>query len=378
MAEQATMALIGGGDGPEKASLPESLQKSSQSTREQELVNLIENGSREDALAAIRELAAMGGALNRQRFNAIMIDPRWPNALRTEAALALLASPEVGDKVRAARGLALIGGSANVDRLVALIDDPSMPTELRLAAALSMEIVGTPRARDVLLNAFSSLPEPAAHEQLLGALGKFPFRQIEEKITQVLDDPTSPESVRVAAVDALAGSSPDALPFLKAKAESDQQPRVREMAAWAISALPAQDGAMGPELARMAAVEPEVDVRRRLYEALPTQAVNPAESLLPQIQNETDLAARVAGFSAIGDVVGRDASSALATQFDSQLIPELTKIAVSEESVNIRMRAVFAIRRADTPAAQTALQVISQTANAKVAQAAQHGLKSSK
>lgn len=372
------MAVIGGGNGSEKAKLPEALQKSPQGTREQELINLIENGSRAEALAAIRELAALGGALNRQRFNAIMIDPHWPNALRTEAALALLASDQVADKVRAARGLALIGGKENIDRLVAMIDDASLPKELRLGAALSMEIVGTPKARDILLNAFSVLSEPAAQEQLLGALGKFPFRQIEAKITQVLDDPSSPDSVRVAAVDALAGSSPEALPFLKQKAESDQNPQVREMAAWAISALPAEDGAMGPELARMATVEPEADVRRRLYEAIPTQAVNPAESLLPQIKGESDMAARVAGYNALGDAVRRGSSSALSAQFDTQMIPELTEIAISGESMNIRMRAVFAIRRAETPAAQAALQAIAQTPNVKIAQAAQHGLKPAK
>jgi HEAT repeat protein len=284
----------------------------------------------------------------------------------------------VADKVRAARGLALIGGTENIDRLVAMIDDPSLPQELRLGAALSMEIVGTPRARDILLNAFSALSDPGAHEQLLGALGKFPFRQIEAKITQVLDDPNSPSSVRVAAVDALAGSSPEALPFLKLKAESDLDPRVREMAAWAISALPAEDGAMGPDLARMATAEPEVDVRRRLYEAMPTQAVNPVESLLPQIKNESDLAARVAGYNAVGDAVRRGTSGTLSGQFDTQMIPELTQIAVSGESVNIRMRAVFAIRRAGTPAAQAALQAITQTPNEKIAQAARHGLKPAK
>ena len=369
------MAVIGGGSAPEKASLPETLQNSPQNDREKELINLLEHGNRAEALAAIRELATIGGALNRQRFVAIMLDTHWPNALRTEAALALLASDVLTDRVRAAQGLALIGGRENIERLAAMIDDPSLPKGLRLGAALSMEIVGTPRARDILLNAFSVLDEPAAHEQLLGALGKFPFRQIEAKMTEVLNDPNSPDSVRVAAVDAMAGSSPDALPFLKAKAESDRDPKVREMAAWAISALPAENGAMGQELARMATVEPQVDVRRRLYEALPTQEVNPAESLLPQIKSESDIAARVAGYNALGDAVSRDPSSPLSTQFDTQLVPELTKIANSGESLNIRMRAVFALRRAGTPDAQAALQAISQSSEVKVAQAALHGLK---
>ena len=57
------MAVIGGATAPEKAKLPEALQKSQRGTREQELLNLLQNGSRAEALAAIRELAAIRGRL---------------------------------------------------------------------------------------------------------------------------------------------------------------------------------------------------------------------------------------------------------------------------------------------------------------------------
>ncbi len=377
------MAIIGGVGSPEKVNLPDALRQPQDGdgvvSREQTLITILENGSDAEALKAIRELAALGGELNRRRLAAIMKDNRWPDALRTEAARALLKSENPAEAQFAARVLAVIGGDANVKTLNEMITNTSLPKPLRLEATLAMAIVGTPQAREALVNAFRVFPEPDDHEQILGALGQFPFSQIEGTWRQVLGDPNTPDEVRVAAVDALAGSSSDALPFLKTLAASDRDPQVREMSAWAISALPIEDNyALGPDLARMATVEPDADVRRRLYEALPAQVNNPAESLLPVIQSETDYAARVAGFNALADTVKRGASSSLSAKFDAEIVPELTEIAVSNQTLDVRTRAVFALRKANTPVARQALQTLSETPNQKIALAARHGLQTAK
>ena len=376
------MAVLGGVGAPEKAALPDSLRQPRDgtdiSTREQALLTALETGSEAEAAAAIRELAALGGDLNHRRLAAIMTDDRWPSALRTEAARALLASEDPSEAQLAVRALAVIGGEANTQSLSAIMRNDSLPTPLRLESALAMGIIGTPEARETLVDAFRVFPEPEMHEQILGALGQFPFAQIEGTWKQILGDPNTPAEVRVAAVDALANSSPDALPFLKTMAGSDRDPEVREMSAWAISALAEGNDSMGPDLARMATAEPEADVRRRLYEALPTQAINPSESLLPLIQSETDSAARVAGFNALGDAVKRGASIGFVSRFDTEIVPELTGIAVSNQSIDVRTRAVFALRRADTPASRQALQTLSQTQNQKIALAARQGLQTAK
>ncbi len=384
IAERAAMAILGGVGSPEKAKLPNALRQPEDGAdilpREQALITALETGTDAEALEAIRGLAALGGELNHRRLAAIMKDNRWTDALRTEAARALLASDNPAEAQLAVRVLAVIGGDANTDSLKVIINNASLPKPLRLEAALAMGIVGTPRARDTLINAFRVFPEPEIHEQILGALGQFPFTQIESTWKQILGDPNTPAEVRVAAVDALANSSPDALPFLKTMAGSDRDPQVREMSAWAISALPGagENELLGPDLARMAKAEPEADVRRRLYEALPAQVNNPSESLLPVIQGETDYAARVAGFDALADTVKRGASSGLSAKFDAEIVPELTEIAVSNQTLDVRTRAVFALRRANTPAARQALQTLSQTPNQKIALAARHGLKSVK
>jgi hypothetical protein len=53
-------------------------------------------------------------------------------------------------------------------------------------------------------------------------------------------------------------------------------------------------------------------------------------------------------------------------------VPELLQIALEENSLNVRLRAVFALRRAETTGARTALAQISQVPEPRVASAASH------
>ena len=337
------------------------------------LMSLLETGDDSDATVAIRGLAAIGGVTNLGKLAVLMNDDGWPDALRTEAAMGLLDSGNDADTASAIKALALIGGDVNTDTLAGIVRDSTRAEDLRLAAALGLGAIGSPRAGDALVAAFMQFSDPDIHAQLLDSLGHFPFPQIENTWKQFLDAPDTPDALRVAAAEALANSSREAVPFLQQLAGSDRDPNVREMAAWALS-VQGPEGAIGPALAGMARTEPEADVRRRLYEALLTQAENPAISLLPVIQSETDLAARVAGFNAFGDAVRRDGSSALANEFDNQIVPELTEVALSPGNLNLRMRAVFALRRATTPGALEALAEISKTETQQIAQAALNGL----
>lgn len=275
------------------------------------------------------------------------------------------------------RILAVIGGDANTGTLMQIISDTTMPQALRVEAALGLGTIGSPEAGDALVAAFGMFSAPEIHEQLLDALGHFPFGQIEDTWKQYLAAPDTPDHLRVAAVEALSNSTPESVEFLKTLAAADRDPNVREEAAWAIS-VQGKNGPLGPELARMAVIEPEPDVRRRLYEALLTQAENPAETLLPTIREETDIAARVAGFNALANAVKRGSSSGLVSEFDGRIVRELTDIALSSNTLNVRMRAVFALRRSETASAMEALRVISTTQNTKIAQAAAHGLRASK
>lgn len=373
IAETAALAVLGGVRPPQPGRRP----GTSHDPRVEAaagFVTRLETGGDTEAAEAIRGLAAMGGERNFAFLAAVMKDDvGWPDATRTEAALALLKSGNEQSTLTAIRGLAVIGGEANTDRLAGMVNDSSLPQSQRLAAALGLGTIGTPAAGDYLVAAFAEFSERDVQAQLLDSLGHFPFPEIEATWREFLDAPETPAALRSAAVEALANSSPEAAPFLLAMAQSDHDPNVREMAAWAISAH-GPDAVTGPELAELARIEPEADVRRRLYEALLNRAENPAEALLPVIQSETDLAARVAGFNAAGDAVRRNPASAMKGVFDAQMVPELTQIALAPGSLNIRMRAVFALRRANTPTAIGGLTQISKTETPQIAQAAINGL----
>lgn len=374
LTEKVTVDLLGGVGASEKVSAHQLLLAQGASRDEKALLEILVKGSEAEALEALRALAALGGADNRRRFAAIMKDHTFPAALRTEAARALLETGSATEKLLAARALGMIGGEANTATLLEMIKNSELPETLRLEAALGLGQIGTPQAGDGILEAFWMFSDPDIHEQLLGALGHFNFQQIEPLWQEYLADPDTSSELRVAAVDALSNSSSDALPFLMKMAATDQDPEVREMSAWAISAH-SQTGALGPELTRMLQVEQEADVRRRLYEALAMQDKNGADAFLPLIQAEADVAARIAGFNAVGAAIKKGADSAV---FDAQVVPELMNVAVSKESLNLRMRAVFALRRADSAMAQQALQTIANSAEPKIAAAARHGLKANK
>jgi HEAT repeat protein len=284
---------------------------------------------------------------------------------------------EDGDKrvVKAGiRGLSAIGGDDVTARISRVLADARYEEPIRIEAALGLGTIGTPGARDALTEAFNQRPSSELATQILNSLGQFEYPTVAETFDQYLAARETPRAMRVVAVEALAGSSSEAVPFLLGVAERDADTDVRASAAWAISSHETVSD-LGPALADMAEREPAADVRRRLYEALLAQADIPAERLLPRVRAERDIEARVAGFNAVGLGARHQPDSALASAFDQEIVPELLRIATAPNSVNIQLRAVFALRRADTTAAQAALAMIANNARPQVATAARNGLR---
>lgn len=274
----------------------------------------------------------------------------------------------------AIRGLSTIGGRDVSEKLVSLLRDSRQPDQIRIEAALGLGAIGTPEAADVLAKAFSETKETELGMQILNALGHLPFETVAATFEQCLSAAEVPAETRVVAAEALAYSSASAVPFLLGFAQNDADADVRASAAWAISAHGRYKN-IAPVLTDMVEGETDADVRRRLYEALLPQSEIPAERLFPSVLEEDDIAARVAGFNALANAATQGSSEMFAATFDRQIVPELLQIATSDNSVNIRMRAVFALRRAQTTAAQAALSAIANTSNPQIAEAARHGLR---
>lgn len=286
----------------------------------------------------------------------------------------LLEDPDERVARGALRGLSAVGGE-DVERLLAgLLADEQRPEPVRVEGALGLATLGTPAAQAALVDALGrKLPGDLA-EQVLRGLGQFEFSTVGRVFENYLAAPDTPRSRRVTAVEALSASSGAAVPFLLGMAGNDRDAEVRASAAWAIGT---QDSVhdLGPALMDLARREPQPDVRRRLYEALLPQSAIPAEQLLPMVQAESDVAARVAGLNALGRAARQHPGSEAATAFDQELVPELVRIATLPNSLNLQMRAVFALRRANTSVAREALAVIARDARPQVATAALNGLR---
>jgi HEAT repeat protein len=276
--------------------------------------------------------------------------------------------------IGAIRGLCGIRGEDVTTRVAAILEDPRYSDRVRIAAASGLGTIRTAAARDALVRAFGETSPGELQAEILVSLGQFDFTTVARTFGSYLAAAETPAEMRVVAVEALAHSSAAAVPFLLQLARADADAEVRASAAWAISAHQAVNH-LGPALTRLAEREPEPDVRRRLYEALLPQSTVPADRLLPTVMAEEDIAARVAGFNALGRGAHQRPASPIAQRFDAEIVPELLHIATAPNSLNIQMRAVFALRRAQTPAARIALAQIAGSGAPQVATAARNGLR---
>lgn len=289
--------------------------------------------------------------------------------------LPLLNDPDEKLAAAAIRGLGTIGGEDIETKLAQILSESNRTDNIRLEAASGLASIGSTAACDALIHAFPEFAKTDSALDLLKILGQFPFPEISPTFTDLLASLETSPQTRVAAVEALAESSSEAVPFLLNLATNNKDSDVRESAVWAIS-MHGQPG-LGPTLAELALREPDADVRRRFYEAMTPQPEVPGNALAPRVLAETDIAARVAGFNALAAAAAQSRSSSLDAMFDDQIVPELQQIAISPNSLNIQMRAVFALRRSGSARAQQALTVIARANSStptQVIAAAQHGL----
>jgi HEAT repeat protein len=330
---------------------------------------LAKDGSTE-ALAALRAALASADPAEREWLAQLLGSSR-------HGAVKPLLLPLINDAneavARAAvRSLCLLGGDDVVARMMEMLGDDRRGEGVRAESALGLGVIGTEPARDALVGALGQKPPEPVLREIVNGLGCFEFPMVAEVFGQLLGDAGGGSSLRVTAAEALAHSSSDAAPFLLNFAGRDADPAVRASAAWAISA---HGGAseLAPALVSLAQREMATDVRRRLYEAMLPQPEIPGDAVLRLARAETDPAARIAAFNALGAAAAQQAESPVAAAFDREVVPELVQAAVSMGNANLQMRAVFALRRAGTTAAKAGLVVIAGQAPPQIAAAARNG-----
>lgn len=297
---------------------------------------------------------------------------QWPEA--KSWLLRLLRDPDAQVATGAIRGLATLGDDESVRAIGTILLNSDASLELRLEVAERLGGVGSDAAVDLLVSGYAATDDEELLGVLVEGLGKCSFTATEKLFRDLVDNPDVDGKLRVRAVEALAANGGDALPFLRQLAATHDDPEVREAAAWTLGTNPGAGGD-GTFLAQRLTVEPEADVRRRLYESLMHQSAIPLSAVTAQAETETDPAARIAAANAWALGLHQpEAAAAAATRFDEHWVPELRTTALSATSVNLRLRSVFALWRAGTSTAAQALTAISRCEEPKVAAAAQQAL----
>lgn len=286
----------------------------------------------------------------------------------------LLTDPDETVVRAAVRGMGLLESNEVAGELAAILLDGDRSEAVRVEAAVALGAMGSTASTEALVAAFSEMPSEEVAAEILSGLGQARYYQVAPVFEAFIASEEAPVELRAVAVEALSESSSDAIPYLVEVARSHGEPDLRASAAWAISTH-GSAGYLGPGLMEMTEKEPEAEVRRRLYEAMLTQSALPADRVLSAAMKESDPAARIAGFNAVGHAARIRPGSTEAAAFDTGIIPELLRTAEQPESLNLRMRAVFALRRANTPAAREALETLSHCDTPQISTAAKNGLR---
>lgn len=214
----------------------------------------------------------------------------------------LTESPDEAAARGATRGWGAVGTPEAAQVLSGLLQASDRPEAVRTEAALALgEMPGVGAAYVALTNAAWQVKSPAVLAAALEGLGHRPISETQPFFLEYLADPLVSADMRVAAVESI-GNAPDDPSSLLLEYAMDADPDVRAGAAWALSTTETP-GDQGPALLELLRTEAEPDVRLRLYEALGNQARLDAAAVLQLVQQEPRTEVRIAGL--VGGAVPR-------------------------------------------------------------------------
>lgn len=274
----------------------------------------------------------------------------------------LLNDPNAALVKAAVQSLAQQGSSEAIAALTQLLNDPQRSAAGRAAAIQALGTIHQPGALDALTQAALNLNDPGFVTEVLNALGSRDFSETQGFFQNYLRSPTVSSDLRVAAVEALAQAQGDPSAFLLTLV-SDQDPAVRNAAAWALSATEAT-GDAGAQLLGLLQAESDASVRARLYQALGNQDSYNVSSVLTAVENEKDPAAQAAGLDLLSKTLAENPSTpGLQSFFDQTGISQLKQLALSGPTSDERMTAVVALTYlAGTQPGLQAMQYLAQYA----------------
>lgn len=149
---------------------------------------------------------------------------------------------------------------------------------------------------------------------------------------------------------------------------ADADPQVRTLAAWG---LMSGDGDRPQDILDFVRQERDPEVRASLYRYLQGQRMIDCRIVTELVKQEKNRQTWLASCDLLAGIVHHGAGVEAVEYFDGTVVPELTKSAVNGTDLHMRVAAIIALRRAQTPAAVKALEEIIRTASdVQVVQAA--------
>lgn len=340
-------------------------------TRRQAARALARRGS-DEALTALKQALASGPPYLKAAIAEGLGQSPYP-----EARGLLLELANGADEIAArgaARGLALRGDAESVQGLADILFNARRPASVRAEAALSLGDVPLPGAQESLVRALAEIQDETITESVLEALGQRPFAETQEIFQNYLDSKSVSAESKISALEALRDAEGDVAPFLL-KYLADANPDIRAAAAWALSTagnnFEGDSVEIGPQVLAILKQEPDARVRARLYEVMAGQNNADAPELLGLIRTESDLSARLAGFTCLAGMLRSPSASDVPAFFNQTAVPELKNLALQAGDRENRFLSVIALSRAKTAESLNALHEIAGTSrDPKIVEAA--------
>jgi hypothetical protein len=252
-----------------------------------------------------------------------------------------------------------------------------------------------PRSSAALLSAqtWQAMPEPDSDGRagnsgdaesedrghaILADLRRRPSAGTESFVREVLANPENPTEVKVAVVESLEDPTPETIEILLETAAEAEDPDLRAAAVESLAWLDESDDIQGA-LLDLLETESSAEVRAELYSALAfdpgdTYAEANLDDLVRMVLSERRSEARVQGFRLVASMLRFQPDPHLAETFDRDMVPWLWEEAMREGSRYARLVSVDALKLGNTSAAAEALDDLSRSPEAAVAEAADHAL----
>jgi HEAT repeat protein len=278
----------------------------------------------------------------------------------------------------ALRGIAKTGRPGSVGTLELFLLNPAAPESARVEAALALGKLDDPAAYRALALAFVEVESDQLAGRVLEGLGALPYPEVEVFFRRVLADPELSTELKVAALEALNRSTPEAGELLLEYADRAPDPRLRAAAIDGLAMLDEAEGVQG-SLLPLLETEESPAVRAELYSALAFDGSDTYRSASPEfvvqrILAERDPRARLEGFRLVASMLRAHPDPRLSEPFDRQMVPWLREQALAGRQRYTRRVSIDTLRLANTAAGTGALRELARARDPDTARAAQNAL----